>query len=85
MRTVAKAPKKPGGPGFGDRLRELRLKKGLTVTELAELSGMTQPTISRLETGGRSPSWETVIRLAEALGVPTDSFRPPEGDADGAT
>ncbi len=39
-----------------NRIRELRLKKGLSQTKLAELAGTTQNTISSLETGQYSPT-----------------------------
>lgn len=57
-------------------LRETRLAKGFTQEQLAERAGVDQPTISALETGKIiNPSWNTVARLAHALGVdPTDIF-----------
>jgi transcriptional regulator with XRE-family HTH domain len=36
---------------------------------------MTTDGLSRLERGNRSPSWETVLALADALGVSTEAFR----------
>lgn len=63
--------------GFGARLRAVREAKGLTVTELAELAGMVPPVVSRLESGGRTPNWATVIALAESLGVTPNDFLPP--------
>lgn len=63
---------------FGSRLRALRQEAGLTQQQLAERLGMLPTNITRLETGGRQPSWDLVVRLAKALGVPTDSFLPRE-------
>lgn len=60
---------------FGERLKALRLAAGLTQEKLAEAVGMTVGNIGRLESGSRNPSWETVVRLAEALGISTDKFR----------
>lgn len=41
---------------FCNHIRELRIQKGLSQTELAKLSGTTQNTISSLETGQYSPT-----------------------------
>ena len=52
------------------RLRELRTGKGLTQVQLAELCGMPQSTISRIESGSTTGvDFETLDRLAAALGV----------------
>ncbi len=52
------------------RLRELRLAKGLTQVQLAELCGMPQSTISRIESGSTTGvDFETLDRLAATLGV----------------
>lgn len=49
---------------------ELRQRKGLTQTELAEKAHTTQPVIARLEKGSdsRIPSLELLGRIAHALG-----------------
>lgn len=60
---------------FGRRLRALREGKGLTQAALGEAAGGMQDTaIARLEAGKRTPSWDTVLALAEALGVTPDAF-----------
>jgi transcriptional regulator with XRE-family HTH domain len=52
------------------RLRELRVAKGLTQVQLAELCGMPQSTISRIESGSTTGvDFETLERVAAALGV----------------
>lgn len=49
-------------------LREARERRGFTQVELADLAGVDQTTISRIEAGIRSnPSNATVARLEEAL------------------
>lgn len=52
-------------------VRQMREKKGLNQTELAELLGVSQPRISRLEkaSGGDGPSYAMVRRVAEVCGV----------------
>jgi DNA-binding XRE family transcriptional regulator len=50
------------------RLREARESAGLSLTQLAERTGMTRQAISRIESGeNRNPTLSTVVRLAEAL------------------
>ncbi len=52
---------------FGERIRELRLKRGLTQIEFSERSGYPQGRISEIERGSRAPTLMTMIRLAVAL------------------
>lgn len=57
--------------GFGERLKMLREARGLSQSELAELSGVEQPTISNYETGKRTGiPLAHAMRLADALGFP---------------
>ena len=51
------------------QLARLRIMRGLTQQELAELVGTKQPSIARLESGKRSPSLPFLQRVAEALGT----------------
>jgi transcriptional regulator with XRE-family HTH domain len=58
---------------FGEHLRELRGKRGLTQVQLAERCGFPQARISELERGGRTPNLVTILRLSVALECkPTD-------------
>lgn len=52
---------------LGERVRELRKKRGLTQVEFSELCGVPQSRISAIENGSRVPNVETVLRLARAL------------------
>lgn len=55
---------------FGEKLRQLREERGLTLHELAQQAGLHQSTISRLETDlHRRPHMETFILLARGFGV----------------
>ena len=54
---------------FGEKVRELRTKKGLSQEELAELSGLHRTYISSLELGKRNVSLINIHALAKALGV----------------
>jgi transcriptional regulator with XRE-family HTH domain len=49
-------------------LRSARRSAGLSLTQLAERTGMTRQAISRIESGeNRNPTVSTIVRLAEAL------------------
>ena len=55
---------------FGDYLKEIRKEKGLSQRQLAELSGISNTEISRLESGNRvNPSPKTLKAIAPNLGV----------------
>jgi transcriptional regulator with XRE-family HTH domain len=57
---------------FRERLREWRLKRGLTQEELAKKADVPIISVSHFETGHRFPNAESLRRLADALGVSTD-------------
>lgn len=59
---------------FGARLRALRTAAEMTQAALAEAVGLTANSLARLERGERHPSWDTVVRLAKALGVEPNDF-----------
>ena len=63
-----------------NNLADIRIKKGMTQTELAEACGVTQKTISALEVNRRNPSYELLIRLAGALAVTVDELIGTEDD-----
>lgn len=50
-------------------LAESRYDKGLSQNQLAELSGVPQATIARVENGKLNPTLSTIVKLAEALDV----------------
>lgn len=57
----------------------LRHMRRLTQKQLGDLAGgLTQETISRIETGVQAPRIETRLRLARALDVPVEVLFPPE-------
>jgi transcriptional regulator with XRE-family HTH domain len=61
----------------GRNLRRIRLKKGLTQEQFADISGFSQQYLSGLESGHRNPTVFTVYELAVALGVShLDLLRP---------
>jgi transcriptional regulator with XRE-family HTH domain len=60
--------------GIGPRLKRLRTRRGLTLAALAEATGISKSTLSRLETGRRRPSLELLLPLAQAHQVPLDEL-----------
>lgn len=66
---------------FAARLRELREAKGWTQQQLADAAGLALAGLANLEQGRRRrPGWDTVVALAEALGVSLDEFVKPPAD-----
>jgi len=60
------------------RIREFRIRRGLTQAELAEKVGTTAATVSRLETDAMTVSTDWLERLATVLGVhPADLIERP--------
>ena len=51
------------------KLKDAREAAGFTQKRLAEISGVPQTKISQYENGSQIPNYETVARLANALGV----------------
>jgi transcriptional regulator with XRE-family HTH domain len=58
----------------GPRLRTLRKRRGTTLTQLAEATGISVSTLSRLESGGRKPTLELLLPLARAHQVSLDEL-----------
>ena len=57
---------------FEQRLRAARESRKMSQGELAEKAGFQPSAISHFETGSRSPSFDNLKRLADALTVTTD-------------
>ena len=68
--------------GFPERLKELRLTKGLTQKEIAEEFGIKQPNYQQWESGKRKPSSETLEKFADFFGVTMDYLSGNEEDLD---
>jgi transcriptional regulator with XRE-family HTH domain len=59
---------------FAQRLRDLRTARNLTQTRLAELLSISPRVYSRWETGDVTPHFDTIVRLADILGVSLDEL-----------
>ncbi|MGP4111715.1 helix-turn-helix domain-containing protein [Streptomyces sp. 4N509B] len=66
----------------GPRLRALRKQRGSTLEQVAELTGMSVSTLSRVESGQRRPTLEVLLPLAQAYRMPLDELvgAPATGD-----
>ncbi|WP_018909530.1 helix-turn-helix domain-containing protein [Salinispora arenicola] len=66
----------------GPRLKQLRQRRNITLTGLAEETGISASTLSRLEAGLRRPTLEQMLPLARAHNVTIDELvdAPPTGD-----
>ena len=62
--------KKTPSQAFGAVLRELREERSLTQEALALDAGTERSHISALERAEKGPSLGTILRLAQALGMP---------------
>ncbi|MEU5851207.1 helix-turn-helix domain-containing protein [Saccharopolyspora shandongensis] len=58
----------------GPRLRALRRQRGSTLAELAAKTGISESTLSRLESGQRRANLELLLPLARAYDVPLDDL-----------
>lgn len=59
---------------FGQCLKDIRVKRGLSQKELAEMSGVSNFMISWYERGHGEPQIVSLVCLADALKVTTDSL-----------
>jgi len=58
----------------GEKVKALREQKGLSLKELADLTGFSTALLSQMENHLVSPSLGTIIKLAKALGVKVGDF-----------
>ncbi len=58
----------------GERIKKIRAEKGMTLKDLAEITGFTPSYISQIEREIRQPSLETLRKIASSLNVPLLAF-----------
>ncbi|MBB3724687.1 helix-turn-helix domain-containing protein [Nonomuraea dietziae] len=58
----------------GARLRRIRTQRGVSLSALAEATGISKSTLSRLESNQRRPSLELLLPIAQAHQVPLDEL-----------
>ena len=58
----------------GSKIKEIRIKKGLTQKQLGEKCGMYESQIRKYENGNANPKIETLQKIADALETPITEF-----------
>ena len=66
---------------LGQRVRELRKAKGWTLDQAATQAGLARSTLSKIENGQMSPTYEAVKKLAEGLKISVPQLFTPAGKA----
>lgn len=77
MKSVARKhdPEDPGHlAAVGDRVRELRTDRDISLSALARIAGVGKGSLSELESGARNPTLGTLYALAGALNVPLSAL-----------
>lgn len=59
---------------IGEKIKDLRTKKGLSMKQLSEKSGLSLVTICAYETEKRTPRLSNINKLAKALGCSFDDL-----------
>ena len=67
-----------GGDVLGDRVRDLRLARGLTQAQLAELAGVSRQLVGAVEADRHLPRVDAAVRLAAALSTTVEELLAPE-------
>lgn len=67
--------------GVGPRLRALRRHRGITLADLATTTGVSESTLSRLESGQRRATLDLLLPLARTYNVPLDDSSAPRAPA----
>jgi transcriptional regulator with XRE-family HTH domain len=66
--------KAPTAEALASNLKALRDVRKLTQAELGIRAGMGAASISHFETGQRTPSLDSLVKLADALGISVDTL-----------
>ena len=57
---------------LGQRLRQQRKRRGLTIEQLAEMIGLSKNYVSLIERGQKLPSMATLIKIVNSLHISAD-------------
>lgn len=71
---MARNPLGDLGNGLGDYLREQRLSARLSVRQLSELAGISNPYLSQIERGLKRPSAEILQQIAKGLSISAETL-----------
>jgi transcriptional regulator with XRE-family HTH domain len=59
---------------FGEKLRALRERQGLSQRQLSDMLGVHQNHLWRMEQGKKTPNVAMVLKVADIFGVTTDQL-----------
>jgi transcriptional regulator with XRE-family HTH domain len=59
---------------FGKALAQFRIHKGLSQEELGFQAGVHRTYVSQIERGLKSPTLNTIVRIARALNIPAEKL-----------
>ena len=83
-KTLIRIAREDGGEAhlepldLGSRVRELRKERGWTLEQAAVQAGLARSTLSKIENGQMSPTYEALKKLAEGLAISVPQlFTPP--------
>jgi ribosome-binding protein aMBF1 (putative translation factor) len=62
--------------GFGDRMREVRLRKGISQEALALICDVDRTYVGGVERGERNISLVNIYKIAQGLGIPAKELMP---------
>ncbi|MBM6403130.1 helix-turn-helix transcriptional regulator [Phycicoccus sp. CSK15P-2] len=82
---MSKNPLNDLGESLGDYLREQRTSAQLSLRQLSELAGVSNPYLSQIERGLKRPSAEILQQLAKGLEVSAESLYVRAGILDAET
>jgi|GEM_PF-528999 len=54
---------------IASRIVDLRKERGYSTTKLARMAGIAQSTLREIEIGKTSPTWDTIMKVCQALGI----------------
>ncbi|WP_321324004.1 XRE family transcriptional regulator [Thiomicrorhabdus sp.] len=59
---------------IGKTINKARKKQSLTIADIAEQSGISRGMLSKIENGQVSPSLDSLLKIARALGIPISAL-----------
>jgi transcriptional regulator with XRE-family HTH domain len=68
-RGAAKLPPIKQAPTLGDCLRAIRAKRGMTLADVSAVSGLARSTLSRVESGQLSLTYDKLVQLSHGLRI----------------
>ena len=67
---------------FGEKLRSLRKQRGLAITELGDMLGVSYSYVGKLERGEKIPNVAMLIKIADVFNISLDNLARDELDLD---